>query len=109
MLTPDQVRQVLLTFELSNTAMAKALGNCSREAVRQVRQGISFRDVHPEIPRWSRQRRIAPTAEHSCERCRHWRGDGCDLDFPDPREVGLGFAIECCCYSPERSQAVSDA
>lgn len=109
MFSPDQVRQVLLSFELSNAAMAQQLGNCSREAVRQVRQGISHRNVCLEIPRWSRQRRAAPTTEHNCERCRHWRSDDCDLEFPDPREVGLGFAIECCCYSPERSQAISDA
>lgn len=109
MFSPDQVRQVLLSFELSNTAMAKALGNCSREAVRQVRQGISYRNVCPEIPRWHRRRYLAPTAEHDCARCQHWRGDACDLDFPDPREEGPGFAAECCCYSPERSQAISDA
>ena len=45
MLTPDQVREVLLRFDLNNTDMAKLLGGCSREAVRQVRQGISHREV----------------------------------------------------------------
>ena len=56
MLTPDQVREVLLRFDLNNTDMAKELGGCSREAVRQVRQGISYRNVCPEIPRWHRRR-----------------------------------------------------
>ena len=109
MFSPDQVRQVLLSFELSNTAMAKELGGCSREAVRQVRQGISHRNVCPEIPRWHRRRYIKPTVEHNCEQCQHWRDEACDLEFPDPIEEGLGFAAECCCYSPERSQAISDA
>jgi len=109
MFSPDQVRQILTTFDLDNTAMAKQLSGCSREAVRQVRQGISYRNVCPEIPRWSRQRRAAPTAEHSCERCQHWREAACDLEFPDPAEEGLGFAAECCCYSPERNQAISEA
>jgi len=113
MFSPDQVREVLLSFDLSNAEMARQMGSTSREAVRQVRQGLSHRNVCPEIPRWHRRRHLAPTAEHSCERCQHWRGAACDaacdLGFPDPREEGLGFAAECCCYSPERNQAISAA
>lgn len=109
MLTPDQVREVLLSFNLSNAEMARQMGSTSREAVRQVRQGLSHRNVCPEIPRWHRRRYLAPTAEHDCARCQHWRDGACDLEFPDPAEEGLGFAAECCCYSPERSQAISDA
>lgn len=108
MLNPDQVRQILLTYHLTNADMARELGCCSREAVRQIRQGLRYCDVAPEIPRWPRQRHRAPTTEHDCRLCQHWRG-GCDLDFPDPREEGMGFAAECCCYSPERSQAMSAA
>ena len=106
-LTPDEIRTILLSYHLSNQAMAKQLGTCSREAVRSVRMGINYRDVHPEIPRWHRKR--AATAEHNCKRCQHWQRSECSLGFPDPKEDGLGFAFDCCCYSPDRSQSISAA
>jgi hypothetical protein len=106
LMTPDQVKVALESYGLSHHKMAKVLG-CSREAVRSVRIGKSFRDVHPDLPRWHTVR--APTAEYSCALCQHWRSDECDLGFPDPKEDGHGFAHECINYSPDRSQSISAA
>jgi hypothetical protein len=109
MLNAEQVRQILTTYHLTNADMARQLGCCSREAVRTIRQGLSYRNVCPEIPRWQARRHARATAEHDCRLCKHWRHGGCDLGFPDPIEDGLGFAKECSCYAPERNQAMSAA
>lgn len=105
MLTPDQVLRCLTDTHCSNTELARLIG-CSREAVRQVRYGLSHQSIHPELPRKQQRRRVNDAC--NCQRCQHWRNGCCDLGFPDPIEEGVAFAEECSVYSP-RSQVMSAA
>lgn len=95
-LTVDQVRLILTRVDLSDSAMAKQMGR-TRESVRQVRVGISFSDVCPELPR---RNAVEATLKISCLSCRNWRGErGCGFELPDPVEEGIGFAVDCVLYA----------
>jgi hypothetical protein len=69
----------------------------STELVRQIQQGIAYRDLLPE-----NFRRPPGPNDPSCERCREWRGlesaDPCGMGFPDPVIEGVGFARDCSVY-----------
>jgi len=103
-LTSDEIKLALLRIDKNHRAMAAIIG-CSREAVRAVRIGKSFKNIHPEIPRWHQVKRA--TAEYSCTLCEHWRGEECNYGFPDPHEDGVGFAHDCLNYSPDLNQSTS--
>jgi len=40
-----------------------------------------------------------PPGQPSCHRCEHWNGEACDLEFPDPIELGPRFAVDCAVFS----------
>jgi len=93
-ITPDQVREILLSTE-SLGVLALRFG-CARETVRQIRVNITHRRVHPEI-----QRQGAPVGADglSCYQCQHW-ADRCTFGYPDPVVEGPGFASDCSMYEP---------
>lgn len=101
-LTDDQVRMILEHRDISTRQLARDLGR-SEEAIRQVRRGQVYRDVLPEIRRWSTRK----THGMSCHVCVHWSGK-CKMGFPDPEEEGLGFAADCSFYEPS-TQSISRA
>ena len=69
----------------------------SPELIRQIQQGIAYRDLLPDG-----FRRPPGPNDPSCERCREWRGlesaDPCGMGFPDPVVEGVGFARDCSLY-----------
>lgn len=62
--------------------------------VRFIRTGKNYAHVHPEIPRCSHQSSL------TCDQCLHWQQqrERCDLEFPDPKEIGLRFANWCAAF-----------
>jgi hypothetical protein len=92
LLTVDHVLFALQHTELSNREVADQL-ECSTETVRQIRCGLLYRHVAPDV----RRPKGAP-GQPSCSVCTHWNGEACDFRFPDPLEEGLSFAAECSMY-----------
>ena len=62
---------------------------CSRELIRQIRNGSIYKDLLPE---WFRSPPKAGDA--NCEQCRFW-SDGCSMGFPDAEIEGPRFARDC--------------
>lgn len=99
-LTEDQVREILLS-DLSGQKIAERFG-VSRQMVQRVRNGISYADVLPGLPRKVTGRSCA-----ACIHCRQTmrtelrgkRGSylrySCDLELPEIKEIGIRFASEC--------------
>ena len=92
------VRLILQSPDRTLNSLAAELG-CSRETVRQVRRGLSYIDVHPELPRQGARPAPPPAGAPSCLRCNHWQNDDCGIGFPDPLEEGPGFAADCDLYA----------
>jgi hypothetical protein len=91
-LNAEQVAAVIASAE-SHRALGQIYG-VSGECIRQIRQGIIYRDLLPEGYRPPPRR-----GDPSCERCREWLGpdaaNPCGMGFPDPIEEGPGFARDC--------------
>lgn len=104
-LTPDEVRFALVNLDLNNRQVADQLG-CSRETVRQLRCGLLYVKVHPELPRPKSPKPKAQATGPSCDRCASWKDDRCGFGFPDPVQEGLTFAADCGLYE-EVSQSMS--
>lgn len=104
-LTPEEVRFALVRLDLNNRQAADQLG-CSRETVRQVRCGLLYVTVHPELPRPKSPPNRTPMAGPTCEQCKSWTGAACGFGFPDPVLEGLTFAADCGLYE-EVSQSMS--
>lgn len=95
-LTPDDVRQILLSPRaLPNSELGRRF-DVSYELVRQVRLGRVHATVHPELPRWPDPRRGQPG--RTCHNCANWSAGGCSFGFPEPLEDGPAFALECDLY-----------
>ena len=92
-LSDEQVLRILQDLHGNTTALAREMGIHVR-TVGTVKNGRSYRDVAPELPR---KRRLK-----ACTGCRHWlAGVGCTMDFPEARgEQGRYFATECDSYYP---------
>lgn len=76
----------------SDGEVAKRLG-VSRQAVNNVRLGVAYRRIAPQLPR---RTSTAPPkgGEEICTECQHWTGYGCAFGFPEPLK-DLRFAQEC--------------
>lgn len=75
---------------LSNTMLAQRY-DVSRETIRQVRCGMSYKHVKCDAPR--------PDGSRYCTSCIHFKKDvGCRMQFPDYEELGAIFASECETY-----------
>lgn len=90
-LTDEQVREILTQLGTSDELMGQRMGR-TREAIRQVRNGISYVSRCPDLPRRTKQ-----VDGLTCATCRHWQGR-CGFDLPDPVEEGIGFARDCALY-----------
>jgi hypothetical protein len=98
-LSTDDVRWVLQAYHLDHAAAGRYLSpQRNRETIRQVRVGILYRDVVPQLPRW-RPRQNNTNGGLSCAHCKHWLGERCGFDHPDPLAEGLVFANECLHYA----------
>jgi len=108
LLTDEQVRQVLIRRDLNNSEAGRLIG-CLAETARQIRAGMIYRMVHPELLRpKSPADAPPPTVDGpSCHECSNWTGAQCGFGFPDPLVEGLTFAADCDLY--EVSQSMSRA
>ena len=79
---------IILESTLSNTKMGEVYG-ISRQTVQQIRNGKTYADVRPDIPR---------VGGRSCKKCQHWHNERCMFDFPDPIEEGIYAARYCNLY-----------
>jgi hypothetical protein len=62
---------------------------CSRELIRQIRNGSIYKDL---LPYWFRS---PPKAgDPNCQQCKFW-SDGCSMGFPDAEIEGPRFARDC--------------
>ncbi len=84
----DQVRRALTDRQSSDVQLAAELG-VSRQAINQIRRGVSWASAFPKLPR-------RPWLD--CQDCRHWSNGECAIGFPDPVEEGTSFACDCDLY-----------
>jgi hypothetical protein len=106
-LTPAEIKRVLTQLDLNNKQLAAELG-CSCETIRQVRAGMLYASIHPELLRPKAKRPAPPPVDGpTCLGCVHWKGSRCSFDFPDPVMEGITFAADCDLY--EMSQSISRA
>lgn len=95
-LTEEQIREILTDRNVSHIAMARRLGK-SRSAVQRVRAGTMYRQIAPELPRWTRSSRM------SCTNCCHHNGSRCMMSIPEYETDGPSFAMECAVFEPVES------
>jgi hypothetical protein len=88
-LTEEQARRALTDRTTSAVALAAEMG-VSRQAISQIRCGISWAKAFPELRRRKDWR--------DCTECRHWHNNECLMGFPDPAEEGTVFADDCDLY-----------
>jgi len=85
----DQEIVEILFSDESDGEIAKWAG-ISRSGVAQIRTGLTYAHVRPDIPRRTNK---------TCLKCLHWHNRACSLDFPDPKEEGPRFASLCSSYT----------
>lgn len=91
-LTDEQVRLILTRLDTTDEVMAQRMGR-TREAIRQVRVGITYANACPDLPR-----RGQALEGLTCTTCRHWLNNGCGFQVPDCLTEGIGFARDCSLY-----------
>lgn len=97
-LTSEQVLAIYHA-DLSRVSMrelAERFG-VSKEAVRNVRKGISHKEVIAQAD-----------GCQLCTECVHWKASYCTMGFPDPELEGPAFARDCSLYEPS-TQSMSRA
>ena len=89
----DEAVRIILESEEIDSVMARRYGT-SRQTVSNIRRGVSYKSIAPEIERRNPNSRV-----YQCSTCRHWdvRRHECDLGFPEPKK-NLWFASECSLY-----------
>ena len=91
-----EVKQILENTHLTNRYLADLL-NVSQSTIQKVRQGLSYREVCPDIPRHQPSER---RQGKRCQQCVHWELRA----GADPAEIGCATgrgAGKCCQGSPE--------
>lgn len=89
-LSEEQIRELFSTSE-SQASLSRRWG-VSRAALYQALAGKTNAHLRPQH---------LPPGRPSCERCIHYTGDPmdpCDLGFPDPVDLGPGFAADCAVF-----------
>lgn len=79
----------ILSSTLSDGQLAKQF-NISRSGLAQIRTGLTYASVRPDIPR---------RGTKTCFKCLHWHKHACSLEFPDPKEEGVRFASLCSSFT----------
>lgn len=107
-LTPADVIYILQSTE-NNSALA-AQFNVTRQAISLIRNGRSWLDIAPEIPRIPiRVKESVPRAyvvnAKLCTNCTEYTGYGCSYGFPEAIDEPT-FAAACHLY--RRNQSSSD-
>lgn len=87
--TDDEVAEILTSIE-SHPILAARFG-VTPQTISAIRLGRAYGKVRQDLPR----RRGRP----SCGQCMHWKQNACGMGFPDPEELGPGFAAECALFT----------
>lgn len=99
-LSDQQIAEILITT--TNDALTGRLYGVSRQSISRIRNGESFKDFRPDLPRRKpadRRYKVDPaTLEVSCLKCTHWTKKECGFGFPDPLVEGLQVAEDCTMY-----------
>lgn len=84
-LSLSDVTYILLSSD-SNVNLAREL-KVSKQCISQVRLGLTYKHIAPNIRRKNSVRR-------ACSTCNHWKHGACDLDVPESKEDPF-YADEC--------------
>jgi hypothetical protein len=105
-LTDEQVRQALIRRDLNNSEAGRLIG-CSAESVRQIRAGLVYRMVHPELLRPNAPADAPPpiVSGPSCYACINCTGARCRFEFPEFLLEGPEFAADCELYDVSQSMS----
>lgn len=93
----EHVWLALQRTDLNHREVAQIVG-CSGEAIRQIRCGLIYRHVHPDLIRPNAVGQKPVTGGPNCLDCEQWRDGRCSFGFPDPELEGLSFAADCDLY-----------
>ena len=98
----DLVRGILGRSPLETHAAIAERFECNRETVRNIRFGLQWADVAPELERLD----LATYNDATCYRCIHGRPASenhgpCKLDIPEAAIDGPTYARGCGAYLPE--------
>jgi hypothetical protein len=107
-LTADQIRFALTRTDLNNRQVAEVIG-CSAESVRQIRAGLVYRMVHPELLRPNAPADAPPpiVSGPSCYACINCTGARCWFELPEFLLEGPGFAADCALYEVSQSMSLA--
>lgn len=98
-LTPDQIRLALTRADLNNKQASQLL-NCSAETVRQIRCGMIYGSIFPNLIRPKAIAQKPASDGPNCLDCQQWSDGRCSFGFPDPQLEGLTFAADCSTFTP---------
>ena len=91
----DDAAVIAIRQSTDNYQLLADQHGCSRELIRQIRNGLIYKDLLPE---WFRS---PPKAgDPTCEQCKFW-SDGCSMGFPDAEIEGPRFAHDCSVFDLE--------
>lgn len=96
----DLVRNILSRSPLETHAEIARRFQCNRETVRDVRFGLQWADILPDLPRLD-----PATSGATCYLCRQWQqakgGNSCSLGIPEAAIDGPLYARGCGAYLPQ--------
>ncbi len=90
------VTYILLSQE-SDSALGREL-NVSKQCINQVRKGLTYKNLAPDLPRRSSEPRVP------CTSCAYWGASGCGLEVPEALTDPF-FARECSYFNSTESSS----
>ena len=97
----DDAAVIAIRQSTDNYQLLADQHGCSRELIRQIRNGLIYKDL---LPGWFRS--PAKAGDPTCEQCKFW-SDGCSMGFPDPEIEGPRFARDCSVFDAVTPPATS--
>jgi transcriptional regulator with XRE-family HTH domain len=99
-LTESNVVEILQSVE-TNSQLAARFG-VSRQAISQIRNGINWVNVAPELPRIPIRVKESVRKDYlakrpNCQNCLEWNGHECSYGFPEAIDEPF-FAVGCDLY-----------
>ena len=98
-LTEEQIVEILTSWE-SSTILAREMGR-NPSTIRSIRNGLSYKDVRPDIPRVKSSE--IPSQSRFCSDCIHRLNGKCTMGFPES-ERNAKFAQLCNIFSKVEEQ-----
>jgi hypothetical protein len=99
----DDAAVIAIRQSTDNYQLLADQHGCSRELIRQIRNGLIYKDL---LPGWFRS--PAKAGDPTCEQCKFWSDSyGCSMGFPDPEIEGPRFARDCSVFDAVTPPATS--